>query len=48
MKFLLCLFVIAAVVTTATAQSLEYGKPSELKGLKKVFVDTGGDIKNRD
>lgn len=48
MKFLLWLLVIAAVVTTATAQSLEYGKPSELKGLKKVFVDTGGDMKNRE
>lgn len=48
MKFLLCLLVIAAVVTTANAQSLEYGKPSELKGLKRVFVDTGGDMKNRE
>lgn len=48
MKFLLCLLVMTAVFTTAAAQSFEYGKPSELKGLKKVFVDTGGDMKNRD
>jgi hypothetical protein len=26
----------------------EYGKPEELKGLTKVFVDTGGDMKNRE
>src|SRR3954467_3201824 len=30
------------------AQNIEYGKPEELKGLKKVFVDTGGDLKNRE
>jgi hypothetical protein len=31
-----------------TFQSTEYGKPEELKGLTKVFVDTGGDMKNRE
>ena len=47
MKFLLYLL-LSATTTTVVAQSFEYGKPSELKGLKRVFVDTGGDLKNRD
>lgn len=29
-------------------QSIEYGKPEELKGLVKVFVDTGTDLRNRE
>lgn len=29
-------------------QSLEYGKPAELKDTKKVFVDTGTDLRNRE
>lgn len=30
------------------ALQTEYGKPDELKGLTKIFVDTGGDVKNRE
>lgn len=30
------------------APKIEYGKPSELKGLKKIFVDTGGDTEERE
>jgi len=48
MKFLLYLLLSTSTATAVVAQSFEYGKPSELKGLKKVFVDTGGDMKNRD
>jgi hypothetical protein len=48
MKLLLCLLLGAAATVPVAAQSYEYGKPSELKGLKKVFVDTGGDMKNRE
>ena len=48
MKFLLYLLLSATMATTVVAQSFEYGKPAELKGLKKVFVDTGGDMKNRE
>jgi hypothetical protein len=29
-------------------QSLEYGKPADLKGVTKVFVDTGADMRNRE
>lgn len=32
----------------AFGQDQAYGQPSDLKGLKKVFVDTGADMKNRD
>ena len=45
MQTLLCLFL---ALTTLGAQEFEYGKPSELRGLKKVFVDTGSDLKNRE
>ena len=32
----------------AQRDSYAYGQPSDLKGLKKVYVDTGPDTKNRD
>lgn len=48
MKFLLYLMLSATTATTVVGQSFEYGKPAELRGLKKVFVDTGGDMKNRE
>ena len=32
----------------AQQDSYAYGQPSDLKGLKKVYVDTGPDTKNRD
>ncbi len=46
MKALLLLF--ALVVTPVCAQTLPYGQYSDLKGLKKVYVDTGADTKSRD
>ncbi|MBA2524207.1 MAG: hypothetical protein H0V18_00285 [Pyrinomonadaceae bacterium] len=45
MQILLCLFLAFGSFTT---QDFAYGKPEELKGLKKVFVDTDTDIKNRE
>jgi hypothetical protein len=38
---------ILALCLSVVGQT-EYGKPSELKDLHKVFVDTGGDLKNRE
>jgi N-methylhydantoinase B/oxoprolinase/acetone carboxylase alpha subunit len=40
--------IILIPITTFAQSGIEYGKTSELKGLKKVFVDTGGDMKNRE
>jgi hypothetical protein len=45
-KLILCALLLAA--STAAGQGTEYGKPEELKGITKVFVDTGGDLKNRE
>ncbi len=39
---LLCLF------SSVRAQEYAYGKPEEMRGLKKIFVDTGPDMKNRE
>lgn len=45
MKLLILLFVL----TLGTGfQDFRYGQPSEMKGLKKVFVNTGADITNRE
>jgi hypothetical protein len=46
MKTLLCLILIAAPVL-AQAPNYDYGKLEELRGLKKVFIDTGTDLENR-
>ena len=45
MKTLLLLLALAAPLC---AQSLPYGQTSDLKGLKKVYVDTGSDTKSRE
>lgn len=42
----LSLYVLFAV--NAHGQGYSYGQPSDLKGLKKVYVDTGADTKSRD
>lgn len=42
-------FVIACFVGSAVAQvDFEYGKPSDLKGLTKVYVHTMGDLKENE
>lgn len=43
---MVALFILAFVVA-GFSQDYEYGNPSELKGLKKILIDTGPDIKNR-
>ena len=50
MKSAWALLLLAVVSLSVYAQSsdVEYGKPNELKGLKKVFIDTGADMKNRE
>ena len=45
---LFLLLVILPFRASAQNSAMTYGKPEELKGLKKVFVDTNGDLKNRD
>jgi hypothetical protein len=29
-------------------QDFDYGRPTDLKGIKKVFIDTGSDLKNHE
>lgn len=41
-----CLFAFCA--SAAQQDSYAYGQPSDLKGLKKLYVDTGTDTKSRD
>lgn len=45
MQLLLC---VILAIGSLGPQSYSYGKPSDLKSLKKVFVDTGGDVINRE
>ncbi|HKQ53736.1 MAG TPA: hypothetical protein VJT74_15275 [Pyrinomonadaceae bacterium] len=50
-KFFFCLVLVTFVFTLpalAQTPSIEYGQPSELQGVKKVFVDTGMDLESRD
>ncbi len=48
--FLCCLFGTALAVFGQTSPQVnyEYGKVSDLKNLKKVFVDTGSSVKDRE
>jgi|SRR6266850_1526798 len=47
--FILTLAVLAfCAPCCAQRDSYAYGEPSDLKGLKKVYIDTGPDTKNRD
>jgi hypothetical protein len=48
MKVFTVLFVIGFLAYSASAQDFEYGKPEELKGLVAVYVDTHGNLKDRD
>ena len=46
----ICLAILLVLSAIAKAQEplkTEYGKPAELKGLTKLFVDTGGDTEQR-
>ena len=42
------LALIAFCASLCAAQDYAYGQPSDLKGLKKVYIDSGADTKNRD
>lgn len=44
----LALIALFAPVALAQNDSYAYGQPSDLKGLKKVYVDSGPDTKSRD
>lgn len=46
-KLLFLTLLLLSFCFSARAQDFEYGKPIELKGLKKVYVNTGSDVKNR-
>jgi hypothetical protein len=42
------LFLLLLFPVSVNAQTFDYGKPIELRGLKRVFVDAGADTKSRD
>jgi hypothetical protein len=50
MKYLICILLLCGCVTAVKAQmdKVEYGHPSEMKGLTKLFIDTQADIKTSD
>jgi hypothetical protein len=39
---------VLALPALAQTPTIEYGHPSELRGVQKVFVDTGTDLESRD
>ncbi len=47
LKTLPVVIVIVLGVTAQERTSFEYGEPEELRGVKKIFVDTGADLKAR-
>ena len=48
MKTLFLILILLLPVSTALCQEYEYGKPEEMNGLTKIFIDTKGDLKDRD
>jgi hypothetical protein len=50
MKFILTMLVLGLFAASAFAQepAFDYGKPEDLKGLVRFYVDTGIDTKHRD
>src|SRR5712675_220941 len=44
----LALIALFASLSLAQNESYAYGQPSDLKGLKKVYIDSGPDTKSRD
>src|ERR1044071_3293686 len=42
------LTLLFALLLTSNLLQTEYGKPEELRGLTKVFVDSGGNMKDRE
>lgn len=48
MKIIQIAFCLLVLTFVAHAQDFEYGKPVELKGLTKIFVDTGANLDDRE
>ncbi len=49
MKKLFALLILPlCLMSSVHPQDYDYGKPEEMKGLTKIFIDTDGDMKNRD
>jgi hypothetical protein len=48
LTFSLALIALFASLSLAQADSYAYGQPTDLKGLKKVYVDSGPDTKSSD
>lgn len=48
LQIILGILLVLTSGATSFCQDYEYGKPSELKGLKKVFVQTGDNMTERD
>ena len=46
MRILTVALTLLFLVSFMSAQDFEYGNPSELKGLKRAFIDVGPDVKN--
>jgi len=44
----LAITLLFASLCLGQQESYAYGQPSDLKGLKKVYIDTGADTKSRD
>ena len=47
MRHLKLLILLLCLCPVARSQDFSDGRPSDLKGLKKVYVDTGTDLKSR-
>jgi hypothetical protein len=47
MRHLKLLTLMLCLCPVARSQDFSYGRPSDLKGLKNVYVDTGTDLKSR-
>lgn len=48
MRTLITITLLVSLAAIAFAQDRAYGTASDLKGLKKVFIDTGPDTKSRE
>lgn len=47
-KTILFIFILLTFSFAAPAQEYEYGKPSELKGLTKIYINTATDVESHD
>lgn len=47
-NLLVVLALIATLPVLAQSETIEYGEPTELRGVTKIFVDAGADVRRRD